>query len=119
MQLSRGERQCARRELAGRPEQLSSDGRGDALREYESSPGKSRAFCSVCGSPIFAYLVSSPDVLRLRLGSLDTAFTKRAKAHTIVGDKAAWESIDDELPQFEEWAPVAVLHQRGSRQGDI
>ncbi|HEX6764781.1 MAG TPA: GFA family protein, partial [Polyangiaceae bacterium] len=28
----------------------------ETLREYESSPGKFRAFCGKCGSPIYAYL---------------------------------------------------------------
>src|SRR5262249_62112459 len=43
---------------------------GDTLREFESSPGKFRAFCSRCGSPLYAYLASTPEVLRIRLGSL-------------------------------------------------
>jgi|KBSMisStaDraftv2_1062788.scaffolds.fasta_scaffold732381_2 hypothetical protein len=88
----------------------------DTLREYESSPGKLRAFCSRCGSPIYAYLTASADVLRIRLGSLDTPFSKHPSAHTWVSDKASWEPIDDGLPQFPEWAPRKVLSQRGSRQ---
>ena len=89
------------------------------LREYESSPGKLRAFCSRCGSPIYAYLRATPDVLRIRLGSLDTPFTKRPQAHTFVSDKAPWDPIDDDrIPQFPQWAPKAVLNQRGSRQPD-
>lgn len=86
------------------------------LKEYESSPGKLRAFCGGCGCPIYAYLRSSPDVLRIRLGSLDTPFTKQPKAHTFVSDKAAWEPIEDRLPQFATWAPKSVLDQRGSKQ---
>jgi hypothetical protein len=89
---------------------------GDTLREFESSPGKFRAFCSRCGSPIYAYLAASPSVLRIRLGSLDTEFTKQPRAHTFVADKAAWEPIKDDIPQFPEWAPKTVLIQRGSRQ---
>src|SRR3954462_11938525 len=46
----------------------------DTLREFESTPGKLRAFCSRCGSPIYAYLAASADVLRVRLGTLDTPF---------------------------------------------
>jgi hypothetical protein len=88
----------------------------DTLREFESSPGKFRAFCSRCGSPLYAYLSATRDTLRLRLGSLDTAFTKQPTAHTWVSDKAPWDPIGDELPQFPEWAPKAVLDQRGSRQ---
>jgi len=89
---------------------------GETLREYESSPGKLRAFCGQCGCPIYAYLTTSPDVLRIRLGSLDTPFDMRPRAHTWVSDKASWEPLEDGLPQFETWAPKSVLHQRGSRQ---
>jgi hypothetical protein len=90
----------------------------DQIREYSSSPGKFRAFCARCGSPLYAYLAASPDVLRIRLGSLDTPFTKRAKAHTFVSDKATWEVIEGTVAQFAEWAPRSVLHQRGSRQDE-
>ncbi len=87
-----------------------------SVREHESSPGKVRAFCLTCGSPLYAYLRSSPCVLRIRLGTLDTAFTERPRAHTFVSEKADWEPIGDALPQFPEWAPRSVLDQRGSRQ---
>jgi hypothetical protein len=88
----------------------------DTLREFESTPGKFRAFCSNCGSPIYAYLAVTPNILRIRLGSLDTPFGKQPKAHTFVSDKAPWEPIADDIPQFETWAPKDVLRQVGSRQ---
>jgi len=88
----------------------------DTLREFESSPGKFRSFCGRCGSPIYAYLSASPDLLRIRLGSLDTPFSKQPQAHTWVSDKAPWEPIEGSLPQFPEWAPRSVLEQKGSRQ---
>jgi hypothetical protein len=90
----------------------------ETLREYESSPGKFRAFCSHCGSPIYAYVEASRELLRIRLGSLDTPFDKQPSAHTFVSDKAPWEPISDALPQFATWAPKSVLDQRGSRQPD-
>jgi hypothetical protein len=88
----------------------------DLIREFESSPGKFRAFCSHCGSPLYAYLAASPEVLRIRLGSLDTPFWRQPQAHTWVSDRAPWEPINDGIPQFDAWAPKSVLHQRGSRQ---
>ena len=91
-------------------------GGSDTLREFESSPGKLRCFCSRCGSPLYAYLASTPEVLRIRLGSLDTPFAKQPQAHTWVSDKAPWEPLNDSLPQYPQWAPRAVLHQAGSRQ---
>ena len=86
------------------------------LKEYESTPGKFRAFCSNCGSPIFAYLKESEGTIRIRLGSLDTEFNRKPLAHTFVSHKAQWEEIEGSIPQFEEWAPREVLTQKGSRQ---
>ena len=86
------------------------------LKEYESSPGKLRAFCSACGSPIFAYLTATPNLVRIRLGTLDTPLEKTAKAHTFVSEKAPWHVIGGDLPQFPAWADKDVLVQVGSRQ---
>jgi len=86
------------------------------LKEFESSPGKFRAFCSHCGSPLFAYLCKSPDTVRVRLGSLDTPFAEHPKAHTFTSDKALWERIDEHTPQFENWASRDILVQAGSKQ---
>lgn len=41
------------------------------VREYESSPGKYRAFCSGCGSPIYSRRSDLPRVYRLRGGLID------------------------------------------------
>ncbi len=38
------------------------------LKEYESSPGKLRAFCSACGSPVYSRRPDTPGTLRLRGG---------------------------------------------------
>jgi hypothetical protein len=44
-----------------------------ALRGYESSPGKVRRFCGQCGSPMTAKRPSDPGAaVRVRLGTLDT-----------------------------------------------
>ena len=88
----------------------------DTLREFESSPGKYRVFCSSCGSPIYACLARTPEVLRVRLGTLDTPFTKQPKAHTFVSERAPWAPIVDSVPQFPEWAPRDVLNQAGAKQ---
>lgn len=42
----------------------------DKLRAYESSPGKRRCFCSVCGSPLFN-VVEGEDSIIVKLGSVD------------------------------------------------
>ncbi len=74
----------------------------DRVREYASSPGVYRAFCTRCGSPIYSRRDSESDILRLRLGLFDGDPQRRALAHFWVGSKAPWHSITDALPQFED-----------------
>ena len=45
----------------------------ESIAEYESSPGKKRAFCRVCGSPLYSRRDDRPELLRLRLGALALA----------------------------------------------
>ena len=85
-------------------------------KEYESSPGKFRVFCSHCGSPLFAYLKSNHDVVRIRLGTLDTPLGKTAKAHTFMDENPDWHQVEDSLPQFNTWPDKDVLVQIGSKQ---
>jgi len=72
----------------------------DLIREYESSPGVFRAFCSRCGSPVYSRRPDAPDILRIRLGILNDDPQRRALAHFHVASKAAWFEITDGLPQF-------------------
>src|SRR5690242_14861226 len=53
----------------------------ELIREYESSPGKLRAFCGRCGSPIYSRQPSVPDVYRIRLGILNDDPERRSLAH--------------------------------------
>ena len=75
---------------------------GDLLREYESSPGQFRAFCSRCGSPIYSRRRDHPEFRRIRLGSLDEDPGVRPLLHVWVGSKAPWFAISDALPQLEK-----------------
>jgi hypothetical protein len=70
----------------------------DAITEYESSPGKFRAFCRFCGSPIWSRRAADPETFRLRLGSLDGDPERRPAAHIFIGEKAPWFTITDDLP---------------------
>jgi hypothetical protein len=71
----------------------------DAITEYESSPGKYRGFCKVCGSPIWSRRVAEPETLRLRLGAIDGDPGRRPVAHIFVAEKAPWFEITDDLPR--------------------
>jgi len=70
------------------------------VAEYESSPGKLRAFCRNCGSPIYARHLEHPKWLSIRLGLLEGDPGIRPRAHFNVGSKAPWFTITDDLPQY-------------------
>lgn len=77
----------------------------ELLQAYESSPGKQRAFCGHCGSPIYSRKADTPGVLRLRIGLLDTATGHAPDYHFMTAHKADWHRIDDALPQYPEYPP--------------
>ncbi|MEN8183932.1 MAG: GFA family protein [Myxococcota bacterium] len=73
---------------------------GEALlKEFESTPGKLRSFCSRCGSPIYARVPALPEILRIRVGTLTSDPISRPGGHYDVASKAVWFTITDELPQ--------------------
>ena len=72
----------------------------DLLAEYESSPGKKRAFCQRCGSPIYSSRASLPGVLRIRVGLIDDPVAAKPVAHAHVASICNWWPITDALPQF-------------------
>lgn len=74
----------------------------DLLKAYSASPGKERLFCGTCGSPLFSRSQSRPDVLRLRVGTLDTPIRRKPQLHQFVASKADWYDIHDDLPQYAE-----------------
>jgi hypothetical protein len=74
----------------------------ELIEEYESSPGKRRAFCRRCGAPVYSRLDRDPDIVRIRLGLLNEDPERRPLAHGWVHSRAPWFDITDRLPRFEE-----------------
>ncbi|MFC1750194.1 GFA family protein [Pseudomonadota bacterium] len=77
----------------------------DLLKSYESSPGKTRHFCSNCGSQIYAHRAAQNHYI-LRLGTLDDAPLMKTKEHIWISQKAAWYDVhaSSVLPQYDEWS---------------
>jgi hypothetical protein len=71
----------------------------DLVREYQSSPGKLRAFCGVCGSPLYSRREDRPEALRLRLGTLDDTGALKIDAHIFTEDAPDW-SVGDDAPRY-------------------
>ena len=73
----------------------------DRLTVYESSPGKFRYFCRICGSQIVAERKSSEQVL-LRLGCLDTPLQADRQWHIWRSDASSWYEPDAHWPELPE-----------------
>lgn len=81
----------------------------ERIREFDSSPGVKRAFCSRCGSPLYARMDAWPGLRRVRLGGLDGDPGSRPQAHLHVASKAAWDALaDDGLARFDAEGPPAL-----------
>jgi hypothetical protein len=78
----------------------------ELVQTYESSPGKLRHFCRVCGSPLWATDPKMPGYVRIRLGTLEDDPGVRPAFHFAVESKAPWFEITDDLPRMES-APTA------------
>jgi len=77
----------------------------ELIKEYESSPGNKRAFCSKCGSPLYGTFADIPFVRRVRLGALDNVEGAKSVAHIWTSSKSDWFEITDDLEQFKEEPP--------------
>jgi hypothetical protein len=73
---------------------------GSVITEYESSPGKCRAFCSRCGTPLYSRRIDLPDVLRLRMSSIDTPTDAMPVARIFTADQPSWVQPDEHLPHY-------------------
>ncbi len=81
---------------------------GENLSAYESSAGKFRHFCSLCGSPIYSRGEKTKHYVAVRSGTLKEDPGLRVAYHAFVASKAPWIQIDDGLPQFAEWPDPAL-----------
>lgn len=77
----------------------------DSLTGYESTPGQTKYFCKHCGSPIISKTESTPELVRIRLGAIDSDIAERPSAHIYATSKANWENICDDLPAYPAYLP--------------
>jgi hypothetical protein len=73
----------------------------DYLASFESSPGVFRKFCKNCGSPLYSYRPGPPEAIRIRVGTLDTAYAGPVQMHIYYKDHAAWFTANDDVPKHE------------------
>ena len=71
----------------------------ELLSSWQSGPGIHRFFARCWGSPLYKRLDDAPEVLRLRLGTLDSDPGRTVERHIFVSSKVPWLEIEGELPQ--------------------
>jgi len=59
-----------------------------------------KAFCERCGSSLFGGTWPEGDEVSIRMGAFDGDPGIRPQVHTFVADRAAWDEILDDLPQY-------------------
>jgi hypothetical protein len=74
----------------------------ESLRSYRTDAGVHRVFCGTCGSPIIGKRDSTPETVRVRIGTLDTPLDTKVSAHIFVGSKSEWYEILDGMHQHDE-----------------
>jgi len=81
----------------------------DQVRAYRPDGGSVKAFCVVCGSSLFGGSWPDGPEVSIRLGSVDGDPGIRPQVHTFVASRAPWDTILDDLPQFEGALPPGWL----------
>nr|WP_320135276.1 GFA family protein [uncultured Amphritea sp.] len=71
------------------------------LSSFESSPGKTRHFCSVCGTHLVAEKPSQPHVI-VRVATLDEDPGIKPEAQIWVGHDVEWMEHEG-IPNYNEW----------------
>lgn len=76
----------------------------EKLSAFESSPGKLRHFCSVCGSHLVAERPSQPHVI-LRVATLDEDPGITPTMHIWCSHDVPWLEDNEDIPFNQEWPP--------------
>lgn len=72
----------------------------------DSGNVKTRAFCPVCGSPVFMTFAAMPDVFTIRAASLDDPGRYKPQMVFYAVRGHAWDKLDPDLPKFEHMPPM-------------
>lgn len=76
----------------------------EKLSVFESSPGKLRYFCAVCGSHLAAERLAQPHIV-LRVATLDEDPGSRPAMHIWRSHDVPWLQDEEGIPLYQEWQP--------------
>ena len=64
-----------------------------------------RAFCPECGCPLFIRVSARPEIVGLRVGSLDDPSEFRPEADIFVKSAQPWDHMNPDLPKHQTYPP--------------
>jgi hypothetical protein len=64
-----------------------------------------RAFCPECGCPLFIRVSARPDIVGLRVGSLDDPSEFRPETDIFVKSAQPWDYMNPDLPKHQTYPP--------------
>jgi len=64
-----------------------------------------RAFCGDCGSPLYVQVSTRPDLVGLRVGTLDDPSWFRAEADIFTKSAQPWDHMDPAIPKYDTYPP--------------
>ena len=79
-------------------------GGSDRLSSFESSPGKLRHFCSICGSHVVAERQDQPHVI-VRVATLDDDPGTKPLVHIWRSHDVPWLQDSNGTVSYDEWPP--------------
>lgn len=74
----------------------------------DSGNVKTRAFCPVCGSPVYMTFAAAPDVFTVHAASLDDPGRFKPQLATYGVRGHTWDRIDPNLAKFDGMPPAGV-----------
>ena len=75
------------------------------VTKSDSGNEVTRAFCGDCGSPIYIKVSTRPDLVGLRVGTLDDPSGFRPDADIFVRSAQPWDHMDPALPKYDTYPP--------------
>jgi hypothetical protein len=64
-----------------------------------------RAFCPECGSPLFLQVSTRPDLVGIRVGTLDDPSWFRPEAHVFARSVQPWDYMNPDIPSYNTYPP--------------
>ena len=70
------------------------------VTRFDAGSGGLRVFCTSCGSPLWFEPAGMPEFVGIALGAIDDGEVTPPSVHLWTRSSPDWESINDDLPQF-------------------